>query len=162
MYHLISPAWGVLLMNWSPGDLRMALSTASQSRSAAASRACSTAARPSWIRRSRPWGLQCGCSPGVTIAYMGPRPPDPQIPKFGSQRPRDPKNRIPRVRFMKNRPGARSGDLNRTDLRPYVGLAHICYSYPSRSSWCPRISSNLRGPPQTLSPESHGSQIWVN
>ena len=32
---------------------------------------------------------------------------------------------------MKNRPGARSGDLNRADLRPYVALAHVCCSYPS-------------------------------
>ena len=34
---------------------------------------------------------------------------------------------------MKIRPGGRSGDLNRTDLRPYLGLAHVCSSLPS--SW---------------------------
>ena len=65
-----------------------------------------------------PGGVAPKVMSGVTIAYMGPPPPDPKIPKFGSQRPRDPKHRIPRVCFMKNRPGARSGDLNQTDVRP--------------------------------------------
>ena len=73
---------------------------------------------------------------------MGPPPPKLKIPQFGSQRPRDPKNRIPRVRFMKIRPGGRSGDLNRTDLRPYLGLAHVCSSLPS----CMSPPFLLRGP----------------
>ena len=73
---------------------------------------------------------------------MGARPPDPQIPKVGSQRPRDPKNRIPRVRFMRNRPGDRSGDPNRTDLRPYVGLAHVCYNYTR--TLAPNVSGTLK------------------
>ena len=51
---------------------------------------------------------------------MGPPPPQLKIPQFGSQRPRDPQNRIPRVRFMKIRPGGRSGDLNRTDCTASV------------------------------------------
>ena len=50
----------------------------------------------------------------------------PQIPEVGRQRPREPKHRIPRARFMKNRPGTRSGDINRTGLRPYMGVAPIC------------------------------------
>ena len=52
--------------------------------------------------------------------------PQLKIPQFGSQRPRDPKHRIPRVRFMKIRPGGRSGDLNRTDFEPEMG-------FPSRA-----------------------------
>ena len=40
---------------------------------------------------------------------------------------------------MKIRPGARSGDLNRTDLQPYLRLAHVCSSLPRFSSprWPP-------------------------
>ena len=57
---------------------------------------------------------------GPRARARGPGPPPPQlkIPQFGSQRPRDPKHRIPRVRFMKIRPGGRSGDLNRADFEP--------------------------------------------
>ena len=76
---------------------------------------------------SRHWNLAYSW---VSYSIHGPPAPQLKIPLFGSQRPRDPKNRIPRVRFMKIRPGGRSGDLNRTDLRPYLGLAHVCSSLP--------------------------------
>ena len=40
----------------------------------------------------------------VNYSIHGPPTPQLKIPQFGSQRPRDPKNLIPRVRFMKIRP----------------------------------------------------------
>ena len=43
---------------------------------------------------------------GEVLAYI---PPQPQIPDFGPLRSRDPQNQILCVRFMKNRPGDRSG-----------------------------------------------------
>ena len=54
-----------------------------------------------------------------------PHPPNSKFPNLAPNGPGTPKNRIPRVRFMKIRAGGRSGDLNRTDLRPYLGLAQI-------------------------------------
>ena len=101
------------------------------------------------LRRTRPAQMDPGGRPRllpgpgawalgwVNYSIHGPPTPQPQIPDFGAQRPRDPKHQIPRVRFMKNRPGDRSGDLNRTDLWPYVGLAHVCYSYPSERALRP-------------------------
>ena len=76
-------------------------------------------------------GLEREGESWVNYSIHGPPTPQLKIPQFGSQSPRDPKNQIPRVRFMKIRPGGRSGDLNRTDLRPYLGLAHVCSSLPS-------------------------------
>ena len=64
------------------------------------------------------------------VNYSIHGPPNPKCRILGSEWPRDPNSQILRVRFMKNRPGDRSGDLNRTDLRPYVGLAHVCSSLP--------------------------------
>ena len=71
---------------------------------------------------------------------MGPPPPQPKIPEFGPGRPRDPKNRVPRVFFMKIRPGGRSGDLNRTYFEPKRGLAHVCSSLPRK-----RLGGTCRG-----------------
>ena len=68
----------------------------------------------------------------IWVNYSIHGPPQLKFPQFGSQPPRGPKHRIPRVRFMKIRPGGRSGDLNRTDLRPYLGLAHLCSSLPRK------------------------------
>ena len=74
--------------------------------------------------------------------------PDAKIPKFGLRRPRDPNNQIPRVRFTKIRPGGRSGDLNRTDLRPYLGLAQI-----GPRARAPGSGPRARGPrPKALAP----------
>ena len=55
----------------------------------------------------------------------GPPPPKLKIPQFGPQSSRDPKNQIPRVFFMKIRPGGRSGDLNRTDFEPKMGFQNF-------------------------------------
>ena len=35
------------------------------------------------------------------------------------------------VRFTKDGPGARSGDRNRTDVQPFLGLANVCSSFLS-------------------------------
>ena len=50
--------------------------------------------------------------------HAPPPPPNSKFPNLAPNGPGTPKNRIPRVRFMKIRPGGRSGDLNRTDFEP--------------------------------------------
>ena len=81
------------------------------------------------VEMLEPWDNMLKAYFWVNYSIHGP--PQPKITQFCSPRPRDPQNRIPRVRFMKIRPGGRSGDLNRTDLRPHLGLANVCSSLPS-------------------------------
>ena len=62
----------------------------------------------------------------------GPPTPQLKIPQFGSQRPRDPKNRIPRVRFMKIRPGGGRGTLIGPVLSHKWAWPMYALVYPAR------------------------------
>ena len=74
---------------------------------------------------------------------MGPPPPQLKIPQFGSQGPRDPQNRIPRVRFMNIRPGGGVGtpagphapgpdlgELEHTWAKPRYGRKSVRFRSP--------------------------------
>ena len=52
------------------------------------------------------------------LSIHGPSPPTPNPGVWLPMAPGPQKNQIPHFRFMKKRPGDRSGDLNRSDLWP--------------------------------------------
>ena len=98
--------------------------------------------------------------PWVTTAYIGIPPQIPQISQFGPRRPRDPKHRLPRVRFTIYVPGSSSGDRPRTDVQPLLsGYLDLAVSLLLGSRRPP--STQLFRPTEKLSSLAKTPTAWA-